>query len=232
MEYKWFKPFTKMLLLKNIHKSFYSSNFKFKNLFIHRSQKNDVLKGINLTLDKRQILGLTGSNGSGKSTLLRIISGLIEKDRGEIHFENFNSQNVALISSNERSFYWRLTTYQNLIFFGSIYNLSKKEIDFKLENLKEILDIEDILEKPIMILSSGQRKKVMLARAFLKNPKLILCDEFLTNLDEESQANSKTFLKNYIEEKKASIIWVSHSIEEINNFCDRNIELMEGVISH
>ena len=90
-----------------------------------------ILKGINLTLDKRQILGLTGSNGSGKSTLLRIISGLIEKDRGEIHFENFNSQNVALISSNERSFYWRLTTYQNLIFFGSIYNLSKKEIDFR-----------------------------------------------------------------------------------------------------
>lgn len=199
---------------------------------MRQSYKTDVLNGINLTLGKKEILGLTGSNGSGKSTLLRIISGLIEKDKGKIHFESYSNQNVALISSNERSFYWRLTTYQNLLFFGSIYNLSKKEIDFKLAELRETLDIEDILEKPIMFLSSGQRKKAMLARACLKSPRLILCDEFLTNLDDGSQTNAKTFLKNYIEEKKASIIWVSHSKEEINNFCHDSVELMEGVISH
>ena len=232
MEYKWFKPFTKMLLINNIHKSFYSSNFRFKSFFMHQRQKCDVLNGINLTLGKKEILGLTGSNGSGKSTLLRIISGLVEKDKGEIHFENFSEQNVALISSNERSFYWRLTAYQNLIFFGSIYSLSKKEIDFKLTELSEILDIEDILEKPIMILSSGQRKKLMLARACLKSPRLILCDEFLTNLDEGSQTNAKTFFKNYIEERKASIIWVSHSKEEVNDFCHGSVELKEGVINH
>ena len=221
-----------MLLLKNIHKSFYSSNSRFKSFFLNQSKKNNVLNGINLTLSEKEILGLTGSNGSGKSTLLRIISGLIEKDKGEINFESFCSQNVALISSNERSFYWRLTAYQNLIFFGSIYNLSKNEIDFKLTELSEILNIEDILEKPIMILSSGQRKKLMLARACLKSPKLILCDEFLTNLDEQSQKNAKTFFKNYIEEKKASIIWVSHSKEEVNGFCHDSVELIEGVINH
>ena len=137
-----------------------------------------------------------------------------------------------MISSNERSFYWRLTTRQNLFFFGSLHGLTKKEIELKIKKFDEFLNLKNLLDKPFMVLSSGQKKIVMLARTFIKSPKLILCDELLNFLDEESKKNVKTFITNYIKNNDAGVIWVSHSDEELNNFCNRHIKLSNGEIKN
>tara|TARA_B100000886_G_scaffold10508_1_gene6790 strand:- start:4332 stop:4997 length:666 start_codon:yes stop_codon:yes gene_type:complete len=219
-----------MLKVKNLQKSFFESTFELGMFNLKDRKENNVLKGVNFIVEKNEILGLSGKNGSGKSTLLKLISGLIEKDEGEISFTDLNLRDVSLISSNERSFYWRLTTQQNLFFFGSLHGLTKKEIGLKIKKFDEFLNLKNLLDKPFMVLSSGQKKIVMLARTFIKSPKLILCDELLNFLDEESKKNVKTFITNYIKNNDAGVIWVSHSDEELNNFCNRHIKLSNGEI--
>ena len=221
-----------MLKVKNLQKSFFESTFELGMFNLKDRKENNVLKGVNFIVEKNEILGLSGRNGSGKSTLLKLISGLIEKDEGEISFTDLNLRDVSLISSNERSFYWRLTTQQNLFFFGSLHGLTKKEIGLKIKKFDEFLNLKSLLDKPFMNLSSGQKKIVMLARTYIKSPKLILCDELLNFLDEESKKNVKTFITNYIKNNDAGVIWVSHSDEELNNFCNRHIKLSNGEIKN
>ena len=221
-----------MLKVRNLHKSFFESTLGLDMFNLKSRKENNVLKGVNFTVEKNEILGLSGRNGSGKSTLLKLISGLIEKDEGKINFTDFNLKDVSLISSNERSFYWRLTTHQNLFFFGLLHGLTKKEIGFRIKKFNEFLNLKSLLDKPFMVLSSGQKKIVMLARTYIKSPKLILCDELLNFLDEESKKNVKTFITNYIKNNDAGVIWVSHSDEELNNFCNRHIKLNNGVIQN
>ena len=216
-----------MLELKNIRKEFVSDSLR--NYFYSKESRiNKVLNDVSFNLENREILGITGINGSGKSTILRIISETITPEAGEIIFYNGGSERISMINSNERSFYWRLTSEQNLKFFGTLYGIDKEHLKEKIKELTQELSFSEILNKEFMLLSTGQRKKLMIARALLKNPNIILCDEVTSNLDIQNKEHILNYLNKIVSETNTSIIWVSHSEDELNTFCHRILKLEDG----
>ncbi len=219
-----------MLEVKNINKSFEFITLQSIFMPSHVNKVNEVLIDISFGLEEEEIVGLRGVNGSGKSTILRIISGIISQDSGEIIYKDLTKDKIALINSNERSFYWRLTAYQNLKFFGSLYGLKKKELDTKIDNLVEEFKLEKLIQKEFMFLSSGQRKRLLIARSLLKDPKLLLCDEITSNLDQPSKKEIMEIIQKVVRKNKTSVLWVSHEKEELSSFCERELRLENGKV--
>tara|TARA_B100001250_G_scaffold320477_1_gene283381 strand:+ start:1343 stop:2248 length:906 start_codon:yes stop_codon:yes gene_type:complete len=200
--------------VKNISKKFISHNF-------FKKEVNHVLTGVNFDLNEGDILGLIGPNGSGKTTLLKIILNLIEPDNGQIIIDDKSKKYIAYINSNSRSFFWRLSARDNLIFYGKLLDLSKKEIQQNIDKLSKEFKVQDILDLSFMKLSSGQMQIFSIIRALLKQPNYIFLDEPTTNLDLEKSSNLLNVLKSYISDTKIPTIWCSHNLDEIDSLCTR-----------
>ena len=213
------------LELKKINKEFEVFNF-------FKKEKQIVLEDINLTLEDGDILGLIGKNGAGKTTLLKIITGLIEPSGGEIIFDKKNAPLFGYANSNSRSFFWRISTRENLIFFSRMLGLNNFEIKKTIENVSDILEINHILDKPFMHLSSGQMQSVNIARSLLKKPDILLLDEPTTSLDYESSINIMNKLCKYLNHHKIPAIWCSHNYFELNRVCNRFAHLKDKRIKN
>ena len=122
-----------------------------------------------------------------------------------------------------------MSAKNNLLFFGSLFGLTKLELEDSIQILFDNLNLNEIKHKEFMFLSTGQRKKLMIARALLKQPDIILCDEILSNLDSNSRNEIYDYF-SHLKRKEKSIIWVSHSKKEFSEICDRELELNNGKI--
>ena len=132
--------------IKSISKDF------FKRTFL-KKESVKVLKNINFNLEKGDVLGVTGPNGAGKTTLFKIILDLIEPSSGKIVLNSRSSKYLAYINTNSRSFFWRLTARDNLIFHGKLLDLSSDEVSESIESLSEKFEVKNILDTPFMKLS-------------------------------------------------------------------------------
>lgn len=197
------------LELISLYKDFEVRNFFYK-------EKKHILEDINLTLEDGDILGLLGKNGAGKTTLLKIILGLIHPTNGAINFIGKKDPLFGYANSNPRSFFWRISCRENLIFFSKMLGLSNNEAKINIQNLCEKLEISDILDKPFMFLSSGQMQSINIARALLKRPDFLLLDEPTTSLDNETSNEIIKIIKEYLNETGIPAIWCSHNYLELN----------------
>lgn len=200
--------------LKNICKEFKSTNFFGK-------EKKVILQDINLCIKDGDIFGLIGKNGAGKSTLLKIILGLIEPSRGEVIFDGINKPLIGYTNCNPRSFFWRISSRDNLIFYSKMLGIEKKNIEKNIINIARMLNLEQLLDKPFMHLSSGQMQSVNIARALLKKPDMLLLDEPTTSLDHETTNSILNILASYLDDKKIPTIWCSHDYFELNRVCNK-----------
>jgi len=200
--------------VRKISKIFNSYNFLNKEI-------NHVLNDISFEIVEGDILGLIGPNGSGKTTLIKILLNLIEQSDGEILIDNRSKKYLAYVNSNPRSFFWRLSPRDNLIFYGKLLNLSNKEIDCNIDKLSKEFQVEDILDFPFMKLSSGQMQVFNIIRALMKEPSYLFLDEPTTSLDLEKSNNLINILKSYILDRKIPVIWCSHNLDEIDSVCTR-----------
>ena len=193
--------------------------FKPTNLF--RKEKKVILQDINLSIKDGDIVGLIGKNGAGKSTLLKIILGLIEPSNGEVIFNGGKAPLLGYTNCNPRSFFWRISSRDNLIFYSKMLSIEKKNIEKNIRYIASMLNIEQFLDKPFMHLSSGQMQSVNIARALLKRPDMLLLDEPTTSLDNETTNSIINILANYLDEKKIPAIWCSHDYFELNRVCNK-----------
>ena len=202
--------------VKNIYKSFHSNGFM--GLFKDKSPVS-VIENLSFNVEENDFIKVSGRNGAGKTTLFKMLVDLIKPDQGVIE----RSGKISYISSNERSFYWRLTVEENLAFFNCI----AKNFDKGSQNeVIECLNIADLLKKPFMTLSSGEKKKVIIARSLMNNPDLLLMDEITDSLDKASKINIIEFIYQKIhKEKEISILWSTHHINEIEDISNKTLDL-------
>lgn len=200
--------------IKSLSKNFTSRSFL-------RKKTTNILNDISFNLNIGDILGITGPNGAGKTTLFKIILGLIEPSSGEVDLDNRVNKYFAYINTNFRSFYWRLSARDNLIFYGKLLNLSDNEIDFSIKNLSKRFELESLLNIPFMKLSSGQMQSMLIIRSLLRMPDYLIFDEATSSMDIEKSSKTLDEIKKIVNENDIPTIWCSHDIEEIDLICNR-----------
>lgn len=197
--------------------------------------KIEALKGVSFRALEGEILGFLGPNGAGKTTLLKILSCLILPDRGtvkvngfDIHWEKAVKTSIGLVTSDERSFYWRLTGLENLKFFARLYDLPTNRIEKRAQDLIGRMHLENVAQRPFMSYSSGMKQRLSIARALLHDPPILLMDEPTKSLDPQSAMNLREFIKKELnEEDKKTILLATHNLREAEDLCHR-IAIMSG----
>mgnify|MGYP001452173488 CR=1 FL=1 len=220
-----------MLKVDKISKSYYYNNFPFFN---NSNKKIVAIKDISFEIEEGDILGVIGQNGSGKSTLLKTIFGTITQDMGQITLKGDAKKiknHSALLNNNDRSFFWRLTVEENLNYFCALQSHHIKHN--KLNEVYGSFSIDELMNKTFMSLSSGQKKRVALYRGLLRDPELIFFDEFTESLDLKNQILVEKIVKDLLSKQlKKTIVWVTHSLDEIKNLCNKVLILENGEIKH
>ena len=193
-----------------------------------------VLKDINLNVEDREFIVILGPSGCGKTTLLRIIAGLENQSSGEVFIENNKvskvppqDRNISMVFQNY-GLYPHLTVKQNLEYPLKIKKIKNRDEIIKKWALK--VKIDELLERYPRQLSGGQRQRVALGRSLVRNPKLFLMDEPLSNLDASLRLEMRSEIKHLHEELGSTIIYVTHDQIEAMTLATRIVLMNNGII--
>ena len=218
--------------VKNITKDFKvyydkGSELKEKMLFWKRNryEKRHVLNGISFNVKRGEAIGLVGKNGCGKSTTLKMLTKIIYPDSGTIEMRGRVSSLIELGAGFHPDMSGRENIYTN----ASIFGLTKKEIDARLDDIIAFSELEDFIDNPVRTYSSGMYMRLAFAVAINVDADILLIDEILSVGDEHFQ--NKCF-KKMLELKKQgkTMVFVTHSMESVKRLCDRTIWLYNGKI--
>jgi multiple sugar transport system ATP-binding protein len=205
---------------------------------LHKSYSGEVraVRGIDLVIPDRQFTVLVGPSGCGKSTLLRTIAGLENADSGviEIGGEVVNDvrprdRDVAMVFQ-DYALYPHMTVLKNIGFGLKARKYPQAEIDRRVKNAAELLGITSLLSRYPRQLSGGQRQRVAIGRAIVRNPKLFLFDEPLSNLDAQLRDEMRGEIKRLHQEIATTIIYVTHDQIEAMTLADRIVLMRDGLI--
>jgi ABC-type multidrug transport system ATPase subunit len=196
-----------------------------------------ALRGISLEVKQGEAVALLGANGAGKTTLLRILATLLLPTRGTASLAGHDTageptavrRQIGYHAGSDLGFYARLTGRQNLRFFGRLNHLSDEFIASRIEILSKRFGLSGMLDRQARALSSGTIQRLSLLRALLHQPKVLLLDEPTRSLDAIAAADFRYFLKTEILAKKdTSLLFASHTMQEIELLADRVAILDEG----
>lgn len=190
---------------------------------------------ISFEMQEGEVVGLLGPNGAGKSTTIHMLLSLLEPTEGKIEIFGKNLkehreeilQNMNFATSHSMLPH-NLTPYENLKVFGLFYGV--KNWKAKAESLLEEFNLQDFRHARTGSLSSGEQMRLVLAKAFLNDPKLLLLDEPTSSLDPAVARDLRQKIYYKMEENKGTILWTSHNMREIETMCDRIIFLAHGKI--
>ncbi len=217
-------------------------NYMLKATNIHKSFGSvEVLKGINLEVEKQEIISIVGASGAGKSTLLQIMGTIENADQGIVQIDGIRATELgdkalSEFRNSKIGFVFQFhhllpefTALENICIPAFIKGLSKKEAEKKAYELLDFMNLTDRAEHKPSAMSGGEQQRVAIARALINNPAVILADEPSGNLDSNaSQALHQLFLK-LREEFGQTFVIVTHN-KELANLADRKVEIIDGVI--
>ncbi|SCG84548.1 Methionine import ATP-binding protein metN 1 [Proteiniborus sp. DW1] len=188
-----------------------------------------------LEIEKGKITGIIGPNGSGKSTLLNIIAGLDDEYTGTVSYDQsvINSKpydRMTLVS--QKPYLFKRKVYLNIEYPLKIRKFNKEDIKNRVNKVISRLGIEGLRDKKAHLLSGGESQKVSLARALVFEPELLLLDEPTSNIDPESIKVLEREILNFNRETGATVIIVTHNLEQSNRICDNIIYLEKGRVTY
>lgn len=198
--------------------------------------KKVVIDNVDLTINDKEFVVLVGASGCGKSTILRMIAGLEEISSGEIFIGDKKvndippkDRDIAFVFQSY-ALYPHMTVKENIAFGLKMRKMPKAEIEKKVQEAAEILDLTEYLDRKPKQLSGGQRQRVALGRAIVRNPKVFLMDEPLSNLDAKLRVQMRAEIKKLHEKLQTTFIYVTHDQTEALTMGDRIVLLNKGKI--
>lgn len=204
-----------------------ANSLKEKMLFWKRNRKEvrEVLRGINLNIKRGEAVALIGVNGSGKSTLLKLMTKIIYPNKGKIII---NGKLTSLLELGA-GFHPDFSGRENIYFNASIFGLTRKQIDDRLEQIIEFSELRDFIDNPVRTYSSGMFMRLAFAVAINVDADILLVDEILSVGDQHFQEKCINKMKQLKEEGK-TMVFVTHSLDSARELCDRAVWLSNGVL--
>ena len=220
------------IIVDHVYKSFdiymdKANSLKEKMLFWNRNkkEKREVLKDISLTIKNGEAVALIGVNGSGKSTLLKLMTKIIYPNKGKIIT---NGKLTSLLELGA-GFHPDFSGRENIYFNASIFGLTKKQIDGRLNDIIEFSELGDYIDNPVRTYSSGMYMRLAFAVAINVDADILLVDEVLSVGDQHFQEKCINKMKDLKKQGK-TMVFVTHSLGTVKEFCDRAIWLNHGEI--
>ena len=220
-----------MIKLQNVTKRYVTKKKSFTSV-------DDVT----LTINKGEVVGIVGASGAGKSTVLRLINGLITPTSGEVIV---NNKRLSKITHNELNklrpevgtifqaytLLAALTVAQNIALLLKVANYPKSQIATRVKEVLELVNLSDKKDEYPRTLSGGEKQRVAIARAISNDPKILLCDEITSALDQKTTAEIIEVLRKVQKQENLTIVFVSHELEVVAELCDRVVVLDDGKVT-
>ena len=221
------------IIVNNVYKTFNvyldkANTVKEKILFLfsrNKKEKRQVLKGINLKINQGECVALIGTNGSGKSTLLKLMTKIIYPNSGTIET---NGKLTSLLELGA-GFHPDFSGRENIYFNASIFGLTRKEIDNRLNDIIEFSELGTYIDNPVRTYSSGMYMRLAFSVAINVDADILLIDEILSVGDEHFQ--NKCFEKmQELKNQGKTMVFVTHSMQSVKKLCNRAVWLKDGKI--
>ena len=197
------------------------------------------LDSVSIQVREGEVLGLLGPNGAGKSTLIKILCTLILPTEGRAYVNGYDvardssrvRRSIGFITTDERSFYWRLSGKENLLFFATLHNMRPAKARSKAEELLKIVHLEKRADDLFLSYSAGMKQRMAIARGLLNDPEVLFMDEPTRSLDPGAAKNLRDFIKEQIVKEQGKTVFLcTHQLDEAEQLCDRVAILDEGRI--
>ncbi|MBU6081004.1 ABC transporter ATP-binding protein [Allobacillus halotolerans] len=212
------------------------TELRLENLSKSYDGKNVVVNNINLHIHNKEFIVLVGPSGCGKSTTLRMIAGLENPSSGNIYIDEKRmndlspkDRDIAMVFQHY-ALYPHMTVYGNMAFGLKLRKFSKKEIDERVKHVAQILDLKPFLNRKPKFLSGGQRQRVALGRAIVRDSKVFLMDEPLSNLDAKLRVQMRAEIQKIHQELQTTTIYVTHDQVEAMTMATRLVVMHQGEI--
>ena len=202
-----------------------------------RAERVTALAELSLETRAGEIFGLLGPNGAGKTTFLKILAGLILPTAGRALVGGIDvarddravKRSIGFVTSDERSFYWRLTGRENLEFFGRLYGLSAAQARSAGRSLLRVMEMESLADRQFMAYSTGMKQRLAIARALLHDPPVLCLDEPTRSLDPIAAKHLRRFvIERLNRERGKTILLATHNLQEAEEMCGRLVVLDRG----
>ena len=183
-----------------------------------------ALKHVSFKVRPGEVVGLVGTNGSGKSTMLKVIAGVLEPSEGECIVRG----NIAPLIELGAGFDPELTARENIYLNGSLLGYTKAFIDEHLDEIVEFAELHDFLDMPLKNYSSGMVARIAFAIATVTEPDILIVDETLSVGDVFFQEKCERRIRHFIDSGDVTVLFVSHSIEQVERICQRAVWIEKG----
>lgn len=227
------KKLSKNFKVKIKEKGFIGS---LKSIFRPKYKIINAVKNISFEVEKGEILAFIGPNGAGKSTTIKMLTGILYPDKGNIEVLGIDptknrkklAYKIGTVFGQKEQLWMHLPPYDNFKFFGSVYDLPNSVIEKRIEELKVIFELDEILYTPVKNLSLGQKIRCEIACALIHKPEVLFLDEPTIGLDPVVKENIRVLIKRMNKEYQTTVFLTSHDVGDIEKLCKRVIIINNG----
>lgn len=235
---------TKIIEIKHLSKTFKikekEKGFKgsLKSIIKPKYRLKKAVNNINLSIDKGEIIAFIGPNGAGKSTTIKMLTGILCPSSGGAMVSGINpakqrkklAYKIGTVFGQKEQLWTHLTPYDNFKFFGAIYDLKDYEIEKRIKELNDTLELNDFINTPVRNLSLGQRIRCEIAASLIHKPEILFLDEPTIGLDPVVKENIRVLIKRMNKEFGTTIFLTSHDVGDIEKLCKRVIIINDGKV--
>ena len=233
-----------VITVKNLSKNF---KVKIKEKGLKGSLKSLIkpkykiikaVRNISFSVEKGEMIAFIGPNGAGKSTSIKMMTGILHPDKGSIDILGLDPKKdrkklayeIGCVFGQKEQLWTHLTPFDNFKFFGAIYDIPEVVVEKKIEEMKELFELEEFINTPVRNLSLGQRIRCEIVASLIHEPKILFLDEPTIGLDPVVKENIRVLIKRMNKEYKTTVVLTSHDVSDIEKLCKRVIIVNNGQI--